>query len=99
MSTQQNKLARVSTGSLSPRLIVLYLAAAAGAAVAGGLLQTDNYREALVVAVIALGCGFLVYAPVSPQPVLIFWFATTPLLSYYLRFPVDRSIVTYDRVI
>ena len=27
------------------------------------------------------------------------WFATTPLASFYVRFPIDRSILTYNRVV
>jgi hypothetical protein len=27
------------------------------------------------------------------------WFATTPLASFYLRFPVERSLVTFDRAV
>src|SRR5260370_586082 len=32
------------------------------------------------------------------QDVQLVWFATSPLLSYYSRIPVERSIVTYDRL-
>jgi hypothetical protein len=28
---------------------------------------------------------------------LIFWFAASPLASFYLRFPTDKSIITFDR--
>ena len=99
MSTQPYKPQSLSTKSPSVRLVALILVATAGVAVAAGPCQAGDYRSALVIATITVGAGVLVYAPVSPQQVLICWFATTPLVSYYLKFPVDRSIFTYDRVI
>ncbi|HSO76077.1 MAG TPA: O-antigen ligase family protein [Blastocatellia bacterium] len=38
-------------------------------------------------------------ARASLDSLLILWFATTPLASYFIRFPQDRSIVTYDRAV
>lgn len=36
-------------------------------------------------------------ALISIEGLLIFWFAASPLASFYLRFPVDKSLVTFDR--
>ena len=30
---------------------------------------------------------------------LVLWFVTTPLASFYIRFPQDRSVITYDRIV
>jgi O-antigen ligase len=38
-------------------------------------------------------------ARVSIDSLLIVWFATTPFASFYLRFPHERSVVTYDRAV
>lgn len=98
MSTQQFK-PHTAFAKPSIRLVALFLIATAGVIAAARPCQAGDYRSALVVATIALGACFVTYAPVSPHHVLICWFATTPLISYCLRFPVDRSIFTYDRVI
>lgn len=99
MSTQQHRPQTFFAASTSVRLTALFVLVTAGVVVAAGLCETGNYKSALLVAAIASGTGLLVYSPISIQRVLIFWFATTPLASFYLRFPTDRSIVTYDRLI
>ena len=33
------------------------------------------------------------------ESLLVLWFATTPLVSFYIRFPQDRSVITYDRIV
>lgn len=99
MSTPQYKPQSLFAESPSLRLISLLLITTAGVVTTAGLSQVGDYRSALVVVAMALGAGLIAYPPVSQQRVLICWFATTPLLSYYLRFPVERSIFTYDRVI
>jgi O-antigen ligase len=99
MSTQQHKSQPIFAAPPSLRLTALFILVTAGVVVAAGLCQAGDYRSALVVAAIASGAGLLVYSPISTQAVLICWFATTPLAAFYLRFPTDRSIVTYDRLI
>ena len=34
---------------------------------------------------------------VSVEGLLIFWFAASPIASFYLRFPVDKSLITFNR--
>ena len=36
-------------------------------------------------------------SPVSIEGLLIFWFVASPVASFYLRFPVDKSLVTFNR--
>jgi O-antigen ligase len=71
----------------------------AGVAFAGMLCAAGDYRNAVVVTVMSLGAAFLLAAPISIEAVLLAWFATTPLASFYLRYPLDRSIITYNRVV
>ncbi|MFY9609539.1 MAG: O-antigen ligase family protein [Blastocatellia bacterium] len=40
-----------------------------------------------------------IIARLSIESLLILWLATTPLASFYLRFPQERSILTYDRAV
>ncbi len=99
MSTQQHRSQTFFAAAPSVRLTALFVVATAGVVVAAGLCETGNYKSALLVAAITSGAGLLVYSPISIQAVLICWFATTPLASFYVRFPTDRSIVTYNRLI
>ena len=69
----------------------------AGVAFAGTLCGAGDYRNAAVVTAMSLGAAFLITAPVRIEVVLLTWFATTPLASFYLRYPLDRSIITYNR--
>ncbi|HWO01216.1 MAG TPA: O-antigen ligase family protein [Blastocatellia bacterium] len=41
----------------------------------------------------------LPFARVSIESTLILWFATSPFASFYIRFPHERSLVTFDRAI
>jgi O-antigen ligase len=34
---------------------------------------------------------------VSVEGLLIFWFVASPVASFYLRFPIDKSLVTFNR--
>jgi O-Antigen ligase len=36
-------------------------------------------------------------ALVSIEGLLLFWFAASPIASFYLRFPLDKSLVTFNR--
>ncbi len=35
----------------------------------------------------------------SLEGLLIFWFVASPIASFYLRFPVDKSLVTFNRAV
>jgi O-antigen ligase len=71
----------------------------AGVAFAGILCATGDYRNAAVVTIVSLGTALLLAAPIAIEAVLLAWFAATPLASFYLRYPLDRSIITYNRVV
>jgi len=70
----------------------------AGTVFAAVLCASGNYREAAAVAAAAIAAGFVLWMPISIGTLLIAWFVTTPLLSFYIRFPTDRSILSYNRV-
>ena len=85
--------------SPSQRLTLLFVLITAGIVFAGVQCAAGNYRSAVVVAVAALGAGFLIFAPISIETVLLAWFATTPLASFFVRYPTDRSILTFNRAV
>lgn len=70
-----------------------------GLGFAGILCAAASYREAAAVGALSLVAALLISAPLSIETVLLAWFVTTPLASFYLRFPIDRSIITFDRVV
>ncbi len=90
-----NTLFRLPPLRLTASLILLTL----GLAFAGILCAAANYREAAAVAAVSFGAASLMTAPISIETLLLAWFITTPLASFYLRFPTDRSIITYSRVV
>jgi O-antigen ligase len=63
------------------------------------LCAAGKYREAAAASLIALAVSYVFVARVSIESLLIFWFATTPLASFYARFPLDKSIITYNRAV
>lgn len=77
-----------------PSLVVLLTAAVI---LAGFESATGSYRAAIAVAVAALAAAFCVYASVSVERLLLAWFALTPVASFFVRYPTDRSILTFDR--
>ena len=85
--------------SPSQRLIVLFVLVTAGIVFASVQCAAGNYRSAAVIAVAALGAGFLSLAPISIETVLLAWFAITPLASFFVRYPTDRSILTFNRAV
>ncbi|MEW6125514.1 MAG: O-antigen ligase family protein [Acidobacteriota bacterium] len=42
---------------------------------------------------------FTVAEKISLEAILIFWFAVTPLAAFYVRFPFEQSLITFDRLI
>lgn len=78
---------------------VTFVLGTAGVVFAAVLCASGHYQEAAAVAAAAIGAWLVVSMPISIETLLIVWFATTPLLSFYIRFPTDRSILTYNRVV
>ncbi len=68
-----------------------------GVAFTGVLCSAGDYRNAGVVTAVSMGAALLLAGSVTVEVVLLTWFVTTPLASFYLRYPLDRSILTYDR--
>ena len=86
--------------SASPlRFTVSFVLLTSGIAFAGMLCATGDYRNAAVVTGVSLGAAFLLAAPVTFEVVLLTWFAATPVASFYIRYPIDRSIITCNRVV
>ncbi|MEK6286063.1 MAG: O-antigen ligase family protein [Acidobacteriota bacterium] len=97
MDRQRDRPDRFFAASPPLRTTALLILTTIAVAFAAILCASGNYREAAVLAAAGLGAGLLVAGPISVQAVLITWFATAPLASFYIRFPTDRSIVTYNR--
>ena len=87
------------TASPSIRIAASLVPITAGVALAATLCASGQYLEAALCATAAFGAGVLVAGVVSVQTVLVVWFVTAPLASFYVRFPIDRSILTYNRVV
>ncbi|HVG21759.1 MAG TPA: hypothetical protein VNI02_22175, partial [Blastocatellia bacterium] len=83
---------------ITPRPAFL-IAAFASILPAAALCASGRYREAAAAAAAILSVAFILSARLSVESVLITWFATTPLAYFYIRFPVDKSIITYDRAV
>src|ERR1044071_1651451 len=67
--------------------------------IASVLCAEGKYREAAGAGLVTLAVGYVFSARISIESVLIFWFATAPLASFYVRFPLDKSVITYNRAI
>jgi hypothetical protein len=63
------------------------------------LCTVGKYREAAAASLITLAVSYVLVARVSIETLLIFWFATTPLASFYARFPLDKTILSYNRAV
>src|ERR1044071_4928532 len=76
-----------------------FASALIAATIASVLCAEGKYREAVGAGLVTLAVGYVFRARVSIESVLIFWFATAPLASFYVRFPLDKSIITYNRAV
>src|SRR5262245_22903213 len=70
-----------------------------GVILASALCAMDRYVEAAAAAFALLALGVVLETRPSIETILLVWFVTTPLASFYLRFPTDKSIITYDRAV
>ena len=68
-------------------------------AVAVALCSFGRYFEAAGAAAIAFSSALLLAGRIPVEAVLFFWLAATPVLSYFARFPVEKSIITFDRAV
>jgi O-Antigen ligase len=76
---------------------VLPLAAALGVVASAVLSASGRYYEAAAAVAIMLLLGFILSARIPVEIILIAWFATTPVASFFIRFPADKSIITFNR--
>lgn len=77
----------------------LFASALVAVLIASVLCAEGKYREAVGTGLVILAVGYVFSARVSRESVLVLWFATAPLASFYIRFPLDKSIITYNRAI
>ncbi|HYV02973.1 MAG TPA: hypothetical protein VFB82_00205, partial [Blastocatellia bacterium] len=63
------------------------------------LCAGGRFREAAAAALIIVGLGFVISARVSVSTIIVIWFAASPVASFYVRFPYDKSILTFNRAV
>src|SRR6185503_176435 len=83
--------------SISPSFLIS--AALVAALAAAAFCATGDYANAAIIAAMVVGGALLIGFNASLEAVLVAWFVTTPLASFYLRVPLERSIITYDRAV
>lgn len=88
--------------------VCLFIAMGLGAAT---IAATCRNPTTAIAGVFVLGAGFAILtgyldsrskgtlAPTLVEVLLLGWFATTPLVSFWFRIPLDRSVITYDRAV
>lgn len=81
------------------RLTAAIVSLIAGTAMSAALCSRGSYRDAVVITALSLGSAIVFTGHLTIEKLLLIWFATTPLASFYLRYPLDRSIITYDRLL
>jgi len=86
----------LSFSSSSSLLISSAVVAALSAAV---FCAIGDYTNSAIIAAMVVGGALLIGFNASVEAVLVAWFVTTPLASFYLRVPLERSIITYDRAV
>ena len=84
--------------SRAPESRALFYVVACCAALASAVLcASGRYAGAFVGATTLVVGGILVSRRLSVESLLVGWFITTALASFYFRYPLDRSIITFDR--
>ena len=78
---------------------VFAVSAALGVLMAAVLCAGGRFREAAAAALIIVGLGFVISARVSVSTIIVTWFAASPVASFYVRFPYDKSILTFNRAV
>jgi hypothetical protein len=98
--SMSNGQIHISTSTHQSSIIthhLIFVPTLTGAAVAAWLCASGRYREAAATAVAAVALGFVFSARIRIETLMIAWFATSPLLSYFVRIPTDKSIITFNR--
>lgn len=90
---------RIAYQSSSINHYSLFASALASITLASVLCAEGKYSEAAAAGLVMMAVGYVLSARVSIESILIFWFATAPIGSFYARFPLDKSIITYNRAI
>ena len=84
----------------------LVLLGTVAVAASSAFVASDRWDLGACVAFVALACaGFgaslsagALSSGLLKKYLLISWFVATPIASYFIRFPADKSIVTFDRL-
>jgi hypothetical protein len=75
----------------------LHAATCAAIATSAFLCSRGSYTSAASVVAVSLAAGLLVSGRVSLDALVLLWFAATPVASFYLRYPFEKTVITFDR--
>lgn len=95
-----NRLSNLASNSrVLVRFATSFLVVAAGLACAAALSAEGNYRDAAVLTTVAVGIAGSIATAATIETLLLVWFVTTPVASFLIRYPLDRSVITFNRVV
>ncbi|HXG65974.1 MAG TPA: O-antigen ligase family protein [Blastocatellia bacterium] len=75
------------------------VAALAGVALAAVMCAASHYAMAAATAACAIALGFTISGRLPATTLLIAWFALTPIASFFVRVPLEKSLLTFDRIV
>src|SRR5262245_4705489 len=84
---------------LHRRAVASVILLAVGVAITSLLFEAGRYQEAAGLIAASIAAALLVRFPISIEAVLLAWFVASPIASFYVRFPIDKSIVTFNRAV
>ncbi len=76
-----------------------FLLVAFGLAFAAVSSAEGNYRDTAVLTAVAVGIAGSIAAAATVETILLVWFVTTPVASFLIRYPLDRSVITFNRIV
>src|ERR1044071_5370907 len=95
-----NRVNTITSNSRVPvRFAMSFLLVAFGLAFAAVSSAEGNYRDTAVLTAVAVGIAGSIAAAATVETILLVWFVTTPVASFLIRYPLDRSVITFNRIV
>ena len=104
-TTTQSSVLSPQSSVLSPHSSILsphsflIASALAGVLIAAAFCGVGRYREAAGAALLILVSGCVAFGGLSISSLLVAWFVGSPIASFFIRYPYDKSLVTFNRLI
>jgi O-antigen ligase len=89
----------VSNSRIPVRFATSFLVVAVGLGCAAVSSAEGSYRDASVLTCMAVGIAAALATAATVETILLGWFVTTPFASFLIRYPLDRSILTFNRLV